>query len=58
MIKLIYKKSGKRINLHVEIQIESKIDFQSLLEKYLGLIPDLSNKLIRNDNQGLYMLLI
>ena len=40
MITLSYKKSGNRVNLHVEtymlkIQKESKLDFQSLLEKYL-----------------------
>ena len=35
MITLSYKKSSNRVNLHVENQIESKLDFQSLLEKYL-----------------------
>ena len=33
MITLSYKKSGNRVNL--KIQKESKLDFQSLLEKYL-----------------------
>ena len=58
MITLIDKKSGKCINLHVENPNRVQSRFSKSIGEILGLIPDLSNKLIGNDDQVLYMLLI
>ena len=52
MISLSYKKSGNRVNLHVENQNRVQIRFLKSLGEILGLKPDLSNKLIGNDNQA------
>ena len=52
MISLSYKKSGNRVNLHVENPNRVQIRFSKTLGKILGLNPNLSNKLIWNDNQG------
>ena len=35
MVTLSYEKSGNRVSLHVENPLESKLDFQNLLAKYL-----------------------
>ena len=51
MITLSYKKSGNRVNLHVENPNRVQIRFSKSLGEILGLNPDLSNKLIGNDNQ-------
>ena len=52
MISLSYKKSGNRVNLHVENPNRVQIRFSKSLGEILGLNPDLSNKLIGNDNQA------
>ena len=51
MISLSYQKSGNCVNLHVENPNRVQIRFSKSLEEILGLNPDLSNKLIGNDNQ-------
>ena len=51
MISLSYKKSGNRVNLHVENPKRVQIRFSKSLGEILGLNPDLSNKLIWSDNQ-------
>ena len=51
MITLSYKKSGNRVNLHVENPNRVQIRFSKSLGEILGLNPDLSNTLIRSDNQ-------
>ena len=51
MISLSCKKSGNRVNLHVENPNRVQIRFSKSLGEILGLNPDLSNKLIGNDNQ-------
>ena len=51
MITLSYKKSGNRVNLHVENRNRVQIRFSKLLGEILGLNPDISNKLIGSDNQ-------
>ena len=51
MITLSYKKSGNRVNLHVENPKRVQIRFSKSLGEILGLNPDLSNKLIGSDNQ-------
>ena len=53
MISLSYKKSGNRVNLHVENPNRVQIRFSKSLGKILGLNPDLSNKLI--GNAGFYI---
>ena len=50
MISLNYNKSGNRVNLHVENPNRDQIRFSKPLGEILGLNPDLSNKLIGNDN--------
>ena len=52
MITLSYKKSGNCVNLHVENPNRVQIRFSKSLGEILGLNPDLSNKLIGNDNQA------
>ena len=52
MITLSYKKSGNRVNLQIENPNRVQIRFSKSLGKILGLNPDLSNKLIGNNNQG------
>ena len=52
MISISYKKSGNRVNLHVENPNRVQIRFSKSLGEILGLNPDLSNKLIGNDNQA------
>ena len=51
-ISLSYKKSGNHVNLHVENPNRVQIRFSKSLDEILGLNPDLSNKLIGNDNQA------
>ena len=51
MITLSYKKSGNRVNLHVENPNRVQIRFSKSLGEILVLNPDLSNKLIGSDNQ-------
>ena len=51
MITLSYKKSGNRVNLHVEYPNRVQIRISKSLGELLGLNPDLSNKLLGNDNQ-------
>ena len=50
MITLSYKKSGNRVNLHVENPNRVQIRFSKSLGEILGLNPDLSNKLIGSNN--------
>ena len=52
MISLNYNKSCNRVNLHVENPNRVQIRFSKSLCEILGLNPDLSNKLIGNDNQA------
>ena len=52
MISFSYKKSGNCVNLHVEKPNRVQIRFSKSLGEILGLNPDLSNKLIGNDNQA------
>ena len=51
MISLSYKKSGNRVNLHVENPNRVQIRFSKSLGEILGLKPNLSNKLIGHENQ-------
>ena len=55
MISLSYKKSGNRVNLHVENPNRVQIRFSKSLREILGLNPDLLNKMTGNDNQVLHI---